>query len=71
MKKNSSNFYFQSIEDFVDNFPLGERQCEIQIERDIQKNGVYRYYEFGSNLLFSLKREKDWLILHYEYEFEK
>lgn len=71
MKKNISNFYFQTIEEFVDNFPFGERQCEIQIERDLLYKGIYRYYELGSNLLFSLEWEKDWLLLYYEYEFEK
>lgn len=71
MKTNKSNFYFETIEDFVDNFPFGERQCKIQIERDLSKKGVYRYYELGSNLLFSLEWKDGWLFLYYEYDFEK
>ncbi len=60
------NLKFKTIEEFVDNFPFGDKQCEIQIERDLRNKEVYKHHEKDSNMYFKLEWKENWLVLSSE-----
>jgi len=35
------DFYYNSLDEFITNFPYAERQCVFQIERELDINGYY------------------------------
>mgnify|MGYP006190581887 CR=1 FL=1 len=45
---------YETIEEFVDNFPFAERQCLIQVQRELTKNGFYRFSDFDCSHIFVL-----------------
>jgi hypothetical protein len=54
----SKQFYefgtYKDLDDFIDNFPYAERQCIIQIERDLKKNNTFFFSEIESHYSFQL-----------------
>lgn len=36
-----NTFIYQSMDEFIDNFPFAERQCKHEIERALEQKGMF------------------------------
>lgn len=41
------DFNYNSLDEFINNFPYSERQCTIQIERELIRNGHFIFSDLG------------------------
>ncbi len=46
--------YFTDLNDFIENFPYTERQCIINIERELSKNGYFIFSDFDAPVKYQL-----------------
>lgn len=42
----STTFNYDSLDDFIDRFPLAERQCKFQIECELNQSGFYEFSDW-------------------------
>ena len=45
---------YESLEDFINNFPYSERQCIIQAEREINRNGFFIFGDSEDRVRYKL-----------------
>jgi hypothetical protein len=50
---------YESIDEFIDNFPFAERQCTAQIERALERNGYYKFGDFDDPSRYVLTIQAD------------
>jgi hypothetical protein len=48
-------FFYDSLENFIDNFPFSERQCMFQIQQNLAQNGCFIFSDWDSPSDFLLQ----------------
>lgn len=47
---------YNSLDEFIDNFPFAERQDKEQVERELNKKGYFKFGDFDSPHQYILSR---------------
>jgi len=57
IKTTIQNFgTYNSLDEFIDNFPFAERQDKEQIEKELDKNGYFKFSDFDCPYQYVLIR---------------